>query len=685
MFGIFRRDKSPIDATVSAQMVPDGPEADENLTSSPPVRSLLSDENLKGVSAEDFHFDGVPAAFVIAFVSPNADFDGVIRKLKQVVGPAKLVATTTAGELCTQGDKAAYCSTDGDWRTVALQVFSARLFEKVEVFSVPLFSEDLRSGGNAMGRHDRVEKITSALNAVTPSFSLNGRDSFALTFIDGLSLSENYFMEAVYKARKFPCPFIGGSAGGKLDFVTTMLFDGNKTLQNHAIIIFVKMAFGQRYGVMRSHNFKKTEKRFVVVDADMDRRTVSSVVDPASGEIVSLVKALSQALGVAPDHLDGALQNRTCGVEIGGEIFVRSIAGIDTQNEVITFYCDIAQGDDLLLLEATNFIEQTRKDISKFLHGKPQPTAVLVNDCILRRLNNATELSKTGGLWPVPAVGFSTFGELLGVNINQTLVALVFFCDVDESYEDEFIDNFPIHYAGFVEYFTRRRLSQVRMLNGMRSRVVDDIAHYLNASHRIENVVSEVTQVGDVINNIRSAMGDDRSVDTSQREANTLQLAEKFESVSQSLNALRQVLSIIDNITSQTNLLALNATIEAARAGEAGKGFSVVAGEVKKLANDTKASLDHTQNSIADIEGSLKELGGIIDATREQFAEEGERYKHIVDRVDEVFAQSGNIERSLHDLTEISTTHRDGAEHVKKRIEFLKKLDASGEGVRASR
>lgn len=650
----------------------------------PPVRSLLTDTRLDGISAEDFRFDGRPAALVLAFISPHTDFDGVARRLQSMTGPAKLVATTTAGEICAQGSEPAYCSAEGEWDSVVLQVFSPALFQSVEIFSVPLFSEDLRAAGAALDRHERVEKIASALDRVTPSFGLDVKDSFALTFIDGLSLSENYFMEAVYRARKFPCLFVGGSAGGKLDFAVTRLFDGERSLQNHAVIAFVKMAAGQRYSVMRSHNFQKSGERFVVVDADMDRRTVSSVADPISGEIISLVQALSSALGVGPERLEEALKDRTCGVEIGGEVFVRSIAGIDLEAEIVTFYCDIAQGDDLLLLKATDFIEQTRKDIARFLAGKPQPAAVLANDCILRRLNNAPELPKARGLWPAPVAGFSTFGELLGVNINQTLVALVFFADVEQTYSDDFIDNFPVHYAGFVEYFTRRRLNQVRMMNGMRRKIVDDITHYLDAAEQIETVVSEVAEVGDVINNIRGAMSDDRSVDTSQRDANSSQLAEKFESVSQSLNALRQVLSIIDTITGQTNLLALNATIEAARAGEAGRGFSVVAGEVKKLASDTKSSLDHTQNSIGDIEQSLQQLGSIIDATRTLFAEEGERYKHIVDRVDEIFAQSGNMERSLHDLSEISATHRNVAKQVRERIELLRKLDEASEAGRAT-
>lgn len=67
----------------------------------------------------------------------------------------------------------------------------------------------------------------------------------------------------------------------------------------------------------------------------------------------------------------------------------------------------------------------------------------------------------------------------------------------------------------------------------------------------------------------------------------------------QSLASIDQIVSLVEQIADQTQLLSLNAAIEAARAGEAGAGFQVVATEVRKLSEDTKAGIGEIQSLVS--------------------------------------------------------------------------------------
>ncbi len=71
------------------------------------------------------------------------------------------------------------------------------------------------------------------------------------------------------------------------------------------------------------------------------------------------------------------------------------------------------------------------------------------------------------------------------------------------------------------------------------------------------------------------------------------------------LESVNTITDSISQIASQTNLLALNAAIEAARAGDAGKGFSVVAGEVRKLAENSKQAVQSITKILEEIKKDI--------------------------------------------------------------------------------
>lgn len=75
---------------------------------------------------------------------------------------------------------------------------------------------------------------------------------------------------------------------------------------------------------------------------------------------------------------------------------------------------------------------------------------------------------------------------------------------------------------------------------------------------------------------------------------------------------VQSIVYIITSIAEQTNLLALNAAIEAARAGEAGKGFSVVAEEVRKLAEQTKESSGKIADIVTELQTEVSKVGDSI-------------------------------------------------------------------------
>ncbi len=171
-----------------------------------------------------------------------------------------------------------------------------------------------------------------------------------------------------------------------------------------------------------------------------------------------------------------------------------------------------------------------------------------------------------------------------------------------------------------------------------------------------ENLTSTIIEVsnesGNIMEDIRNCENELTSI--SGLSATAISTAQDMKTdlhgLIEVIENMTNVIGAINSISSQTNLLALNASIEAARAGEAGKGFSVVAEEIRTLAEETKTL--------------TKRMGTFVEAIQDASHKSTES-------VDTTVAELEHINENIQNVWKITENNRKGMDHINDSVSSL--------------
>ena len=128
------------------------------------------------------------------------------------------------------------------------------------------------------------------------------------------------------------------------------------------------------------------------------------------------------------------------------------------------------------------------------------------------------------------------------------------------------------------------------------------------------------------------------------------EIAEQIINLSEQTEQIAGVSELVGDLANQTNMLALNAAVEAARAGEYGKGFGVVAGEIRKLADQSRKSADKINSLVTDVQAAMNSAVMVTDEGKktaessiELALDTAESFIGVKDAINNVFANTSEI------------------------------------------
>jgi len=251
--------------------------------------------------------------------------------------------------------------------------------------------------------------------------STGAENTFAVTFIDGLTYSEESVTAALHRGLG-DIPLIGGSAGDNLNFKRTTQICNGRVFSKAAILLLVKSELP--YQLCTENNFVPTGEKLVVTEADPDTRTVYEF----NAEPAALVYA--KAIGVDRDDLGpDCFASNAVVVRVGGEYHCRAMQRVNSDDSV-TFFSAIDNGVVLTVAKTEGMAESMRQQIGRIEHSIGKIDLMMGFECILRKLDarHRNVIARVEDLYIENSIiAFNSYGEQYqSMHINQTFTGIAF-------------------------------------------------------------------------------------------------------------------------------------------------------------------------------------------------------------------------------------------------------------------